>query len=156
MQKNYDYDFAYYVKDVTDKRISELTDEHLERLYAEYEISNLAVDLYEKVKKEHAAFIEDMKKQNPDYIIKAAYEVVWKQNIMEYIENEFSYLTKEQYTALLSVNNTLHELYCEWLNSGELCTYDDIEVLLKETAMAILISMERKQMGVYMAQPIDV
>ena len=142
MQKDYDYDFAYYVKDVTDKKISELTNEHLEKLYAEYVVGNLAIDLYEKVKKEHDAFIEDMKKQDPDYIIKAAYEVVWKQNIMEFIENESPCLTKEQYTALLSVQNALHELYCEWLSSSELYTYDDIETLLEDTAGAILVNRE--------------
>lgn len=113
MQKNYDYDFAYYVKDVTNKRITELTDEHIEKLYAEYEIGNLVCDLYEKIKKEHDAFIKAMQMQDPDYIIKAAYEIVWKQNITEFIENESPHLTKEQYTALLSVQNTLHELYCE-------------------------------------------
>ena len=145
MQKDYDHDFAYYVKDVTDKKISELTDEHLEKLYAEYEIGNLAVDLYEKVKKEHTEFTEDMKKRDPDYIIKAAYEIVWKQNIMEFIENESPCLSKEQYTALLSVQNTLHELYCEWLSSGELSSYSDIEILLKKVAETIIISIKRRQ-----------
>lgn len=145
MQKNYDYDFAYYVKAVTDKKISELTDEHLEKLYAEYEIGNLAVDLYEKVKKEHTEFTEDMKRRDPDYIIKAAYEIVWKQNIMEFIENESPCLSKEQYTALLSVQNTLHELYCEWLSSGELSSYSDIEILLKKVAETIIISVKRRQ-----------
>ena len=85
MKKKYDNDFAYYVKEVTDKKISELTDEHLEKLYTEYEIGNLACDLYEKVKKEHAEFIDDMKKQEPNYIVNAAYEIVWKQNIMDFI-----------------------------------------------------------------------
>ena len=142
MQKNYDYDFAYYAKEVTDKKISELSDEHLEKLYAEYEVGNLACDLYEKVKKEHAEFIANMKKQEPNYIINAAYEIVWKQNIMEFIENEPPCLSKEQYTALLSVQNTLHALYCEWLSSSELYTYDDIETLLEDTAGAILVNRE--------------
>ena len=143
MQKDYDYDFAYYVKDVTNKRISELTDEHIEKLYAEYEIGNLACDLYEKVMKEHDAFIKAMQMQDPEYIIKAAYEIVWKQNITEFIENESPHLTKEQYNALLSVQNTLHELYCEWLSNGELHTYSDIEILMEDTADTILMSMER-------------
>ena len=143
MSKDYDYDFAYYVKDVTNKRISELTHEHIEKLYAEYEIGNLACELCEKIKKEHDAFIKAMQIQDPDYIIKAAYEIVWKQNITEFIENESLHLTKEQYTALLSVQNTLHELYCEWLSSGELSSYSDIEILMEDTADTILISMER-------------
>ena len=144
MQKNYDYDFAYYVKDVTNKRISELTDEHLEKLYAVYENGNLACGLYEKVEKEHDEFIKAMQMQDSDYIIKAAYEIVWKQNITEFIENESPHLTKEQYTALLSVQNTLHELYCEWLSNGELHTYSDIEILMEDTADAILTATERE------------
>lgn len=140
MQKNYDNEFAYYVKEVTDKRISELTDEHFEKLYTEYEVGNLACDLYEKVKKEHAEFIANMKTQEPNYIINAAYEIVWKENIKEYIENEQPCLSKEQYTALLSAPNTLHELYCDWLSSGELYTYDDIETLLEDTAGDIIAS----------------
>ena len=140
MQKNYDNDFAYYVKEVTDKKISELTDEHLEKLFVEYEVGNLAIALYEKVKKEHAEFIADMKKREPNCIINAAYEIVWKQNITEFIENESPCLSKEQYAALLSAPNTLHELYCDWLSSGELYTYDDIETLLEDTAGAIIAS----------------
>ena len=140
MKKDYDYDFVYYVKDVTGKEITKLTDEHIEKLYAEYEVGNLACDLYEKVKREHAEFIDNMKKQTPEYIIRVAYEIVWKQNIMEFIENESPCLSKEQYTALLSAPSTLHELYCDWLSSSELYTYDDIEILLEDTAGDIIAS----------------
>ena len=30
MQNSYDYDFVYYVKNVTDKEITQLTDEHID------------------------------------------------------------------------------------------------------------------------------
>ena len=105
----------------------------------------LATELCEKVKKEYTEFIDDVKKEDPDYIIKIAYAIVWKEYITQYIENESLYLSKEQYTALLSVKNTLDELYIEWLTSSELNVYDDIEILLENTADAILISSERNQ-----------
>ena len=140
MKKDYDYDFAYYVKDVTDKEITQLTDEHLAKLYSEYEVGNLACDLYEKVKKEYTEFIDNMRKQDADYLIRVAYEIVWKENIYQYIESESPCLSKEQYIALLSAPNTLHELYCDWLSSSELYTYDDIETLLEDTAGAIIAS----------------
>ena len=140
MKKDYDYDFAYYVKDVTDKEITQLTDEHIEKLYAEYEVGNLACDLCEKIKKEYTEFIDNMRKQDADYLIRVAYEIVWKENIYQYIESESPSLSKEQYIALLSAPNALHELYCEWLSSSELYTYDDIEVLMEDTAGNIIAS----------------
>ena len=70
---------------------------------------------------------------------------MWKQNIREFVENESPHLTKEQYTALLSVQNTLHELYCDWLSNGELHTYSDIEILMEDTAEAIMLSIKRSQ-----------
>ena len=105
---------------------------------------NLAKELCEKISREHDAFIDEMKKQSPEYIIKAAYEIVWKQNITDYIGSESLYLSRGQYNALLSVPNTLDELYVEWFTSGELSTYDNIEILLEDTADAIMTATEKE------------
>ena len=106
---------------------------------------NLAKELCEKINRENDEFIDEMKKQPPEYIIKAAYEIVWKQNITDYTGSESLYLSREQYNALLSVTNALDELYVEWFTSGELNNYDDIELLLEDTADAIMTAMERNQ-----------
>ena len=107
----------------------------------------LAEELCEKISREHDAFIDEMKKQSPEYIIKTAYEIVWKQNITDFVENERLYLSREQYNALLSVPNALDELYVEWFTSGELNTYNDIELLLEDTADAIIISIKNQETG---------
>ncbi len=101
-------------------------------------------NLCDKVTAEYVKFIEDMKKQSAEYIIDSAYEIVWKDNITQFIETESPMLSKKQYVALLSANNTLGEIYDEWLSNGELHTYDDIAVLLEDTAGKILVSLDRE------------
>lgn len=100
--------------------------------------------LYDKVTAEYVKFIKNMKKQSVEYIIDSAYEILWKDNITQFIENESPMLSKKQYVALLSANNTLGEIYDEWLSNGDLHTYDDIAVLLEDTAGKILVSLDRE------------
>ena len=137
-------DFVNYVKEVTGQQISDLTGEKLDELQEEFEVNNLTNELSEKVGKEYTKFIDDMKKLDSDYIIEMAYEIVWKDNINQFIENEPPCLSKKEYVALSSAKNTLDELYADWLSNGELHTYDDIETLLEDTARDILASMERE------------
>lgn len=137
-------DFVNYVKEVTGRQISDFTEDRLDNLREDFEVGSLANELSEKVCKEYTEFIEDMKTHDSGYIIEMAYEIVWKDNINQFIENESPCLSKKQYIALLSAKNTLDELYANWLSNGELHTYDDIEILLEDTAGDILASMERE------------
>ena len=136
--------FSRYVKEVIDSDISEFTDEKLKKLYYDFELGELASDLCNKVNTEYVEFIENMKKQSAEYIIEAAYEIVWKDNIAQFIETEPPTLSKKQYVALLSAKNALKEIYDEWISNGELHTYDDIAVLLEDTAGKILVSLSRE------------
>ena len=74
--------------------------------------------------------------------------LVWKAELRKEWFNQILFpqpcLSDKQYIALLSVKNTLDELYEGWLSNGELHTYDDIEILLEDTAGAILTSVERE------------
>ena len=107
------------------------------------DIEQLSNDLCDKVNAEYSEFIEDMQKRSAGYIIEAAYEIVWKDNITQFIENEPFMLYKKQYAALLSAKNTLAEIYDEWLSNGDLHTYDDIAITLEDTAGKILVSLDR-------------
>lgn len=140
----YDDDFVGYVKEVTGQNISNLSDDKINELQDEFEVGKLAEELCDKVGKEYDEFIEDMKKHSSDYIIEAAYEIVWKDCINQFVENEPPYLSKKEYVALLSSKNTLDELYEGWLSNGELHTYDDIGALLDAVAGDILLSMENE------------
>lgn len=100
-------------------------------------------DLSRKVSAEYNAFIDDMKKQPPEVIIDAAYEITWKDAINLFIANEDVLLSQKQLQALLSSQNTLDEIFEQWLHSGELHTYSDIQTALDDTANNILTALDR-------------
>ncbi len=90
--------------------------------------------LYEKIKSEHSQFISELKTKPANDIILSAYEIVTKNEIMMYCENENPDLTDEQFKFLLSRPALLDEVFECWCNNGELTTYDDIILALREAA----------------------
>ncbi len=94
----------------------------------------LCDSLYDKIKSEHQQFITELKTKPANDIILSAYEIVTKNEIMLYCENEDPDLTDEQFRFLLSRLALLDELYEYWCSNGELTSYDDIGIALKEIA----------------------
>ncbi|MBP3854325.1 MAG: DUF3848 domain-containing protein [Ruminiclostridium sp.] len=87
--------------------------------------------LYEKIKSKHSQFIADLKTKPANDIILSAYEIVIKNEIMMYCENENPDLTYKQFKILLSRNALLDEVFECWCNNGELTTHDDIGITLE-------------------------
>ena len=87
--------------------------------------------LYEKIKSEHSQFISELNTKPANDIILSAYEIVIKNDILMYCENENPDLTDEQFKFLLSRPTLLDELYERWCGNGELNTYDDIGITLE-------------------------
>lgn len=107
-------------------------------------MEELSITLYNKVKAEYDIFIAEIKQSQVDIIIESAYEIVSKDNITTYCLECTPNLTAEQYTALINSPNTLNEVYEQWCSNGELHSFDDIEISLKETADSILIAINRQ------------
>lgn len=103
------------------------------------ELSDL---LYIKVDREYEKFITAMRECDTATAIESAYEIVWKDNINEYCANKTPDLTPRQYAALLSENNTLDSVYERWLKNEYATSYDDVGIVLGDTADVILRSMK--------------
>lgn len=88
--------------------------------------------LYDKIKSEHSQFITDLKTKPANDIILSAYEIVTKNEIMMYCENENPDLTDEQFKFLLSRPALLDEVFEHWCGNGELTAYDDIIIAMRE------------------------
>ena len=131
------------VRYIMGQNIGELTGDKLSELRSDYISENYSVALYDKVKAEYDGFITGIKKEPADVIVESAYEIVIKDEITNYCQEYTPRLTKQQYEALLSSKNTLHEVYEQWCNSGELHGLEDIGIALKETADRIKISLDR-------------
>ncbi len=71
--------------------------------------------LYEKMKAELDNFKNKLKTKTPDEIIKSAYELVTKEDILTVFEIDEGFELKE-YKALLRTKNPLEYLYQEWLD----------------------------------------
>ena len=145
MKKLPDWDkFRDEVKNIMGSDIGELTGDKLHSLHAGYVKENNSIALYEKVNDEHEKFISDIKKEPVDVIIGSAYEIVKKEDIMLFCQEYTPDLSEKQYSALLSSQNTLHDVYEQWCDNGELSSFSDIEVALAETADKLEVSVSRK------------
>lgn len=115
------------------------------------ELSNL---LHAKINGEYKSFITNMQNETVAVAIESAYEIVWKDNINEYCSNETPDLTPQQYIALLSSENTLDDVYRRFLKNEYANSYDDIDIVLEDTADTILLSTEVTIKGVK-CRPVD-
>lgn len=78
--------------------------------------------VWEKMQAELDRFIKGLKTKPPDEIIESAYELIYKEDILQSFDFEFygnCPLSNEQAKALLSLKHPLDYLYQEWLD------YDD-------------------------------
>lgn len=103
----------------------------------------LDVRLSARISAEYDAYISALKKENPEVIISAAYEINTKDNIRTYAENEALDLSEQQMKALLESENILDEIYREWNKNEYANSYDDVLTVLRDRADRMLISMER-------------
>ncbi len=138
-------DFRNYIVDKMGDNISNLKGSDFAELRQGFEIEKLCNQLYSKVRAEYDTFITAMQKETTAVAIESAYEIVWKDNIVQYLENKTPDLSANQYSALMSSKNTLDEIYNEWCSNGELHSYDDVGIAIEDTAKNIEFSLEREQ-----------
>ena len=125
--------------------ISDLKGLDFAELRQGFETENLCNELYSKVRAEYDTFITAMQKETTAVAIESAYEIVWKDNIVQYLENKTPDLSVNQYSVLMSSKNTLDEIYEEWCSNGELYSYDDVGIAIEDTAKNIEFSLKREQ-----------
>ena len=147
------HDLREYITSEMGQYIGDLSGNIFDEICSDFECVKLSDVLYDKVRAEYDKFISDMRKEPVDVVIESAYEIVWKDNITQYLENENLDISQKQYAALLTSKNTLDEIYEEWCSNGELHSYDDIGTALECTANAISYSLERNQKEQVQEQP---
>ncbi len=92
--------------------------------------------VWEKMQAELDSFIAELKTKPPSEMIEFAYELTYKEDILQSFDFDFegNYpLTNEQAKALLSLKHPLDYLYQEWLD------YDDsvLDTLRQSNELAI-------------------
>lgn len=84
-------------------------------------MTNNLKTLMDKIDKEYNTFITGIQNGDVATAIELAYDIVWKDNINEYCQNELNHvnnplpdLTDEDIKTLISAENALDDIYCAW------------------------------------------
>lgn len=77
-------------------------------------IEELSEKVYKKINKEYNSYLEDIKKLSSDEIIKSAYEITVKQELVEMFCHEEN---KYKLMVLLEKDNALEFLYNSWMET---------------------------------------
>lgn len=77
--------------------------------------------VYKKFFKEYNAFIEEIKNQSKEKIISSAYEIVFKEAVMDCIDT----LDQEQLKKINKYKISLNQLYRDWMKSDG-SSFDDL------------------------------
>lgn len=95
--------------------------------------------LYEKMQKEYNDFIEEMKNNEPQFIVNNAYQIVIKEELVAMFYPESEQYDIDEIKALNKTKNPLEELYQGWMDSDaglhsvlEDNVFDTIEEIQKE------------------------
>ena len=103
------------------------------------------IGFYDLIEQNHREFLEELENGTVQDAIKRAYEIVVKDNIFAYVEDTDLDLSKEQYTALMSSENPLDEIYETFKEYEQFHTYNDVGDAIEETARLMQESLDRKK-----------
>lgn len=98
--------------------------------------------LYWKMQNEYDAFIKELKEKSPKELVEAAYEIVYKQDILYLFEDNDSPISDEQIKALLGKKYPLDALYQGWLET-DLSVMEDLRISVKDTAERFVDEMAK-------------
>ncbi len=142
--------FKEYLKNqITD--MDKLTPYILKQQYASFQKDKALSTLADKVASEYEQYISDLKKQDPDIIIKSAYEIYNKDYIVDYCNVNDLHMDFEDIQILLETDNVLDEIYQEWDSMTQLNGVAEIDTAIEDTAYrlrsakAVKQVMEQKQ-----------
>ena len=122
-----------------------LTGQNIRELWEKQEIKRLHTVLQDKIRKEHCDFLNDMREQSPDDIIRSAYVIVTTDQISMYMRLHEPPLSATEYKALLSSPNALMEIYDEWVSHDGWSDMQDIGYAMEQAAEGIQYSLDREK-----------
>lgn len=137
-------DFKDYLKN-TIADMDRLTPYILKQQYASFQKDRAQSALADKVAGEYEQYISDLKKSDPDKIIKSAYEIYNKDNIVDFCNVNDLYLDKEDLEILLETDNVLDEIYQEWDSMTQLNGVAEIDTAIEDTAYRLKSAKAVKQ-----------
>lgn len=125
-------------------KIMDVTADSLQSDFLSFQKAGLLDALKQKIQSEHSIFLDNMRKKPAESIIQSAHEIVAKETISMYLQNNQPPISAKQCKALLSSPHALAEIYDEWVNNEAWQDMKDVGRAIQETADRILYSSHRK------------
>lgn len=136
--------FKEYLKNkITD--MDKLTPYILKQQYESFQKDKALSALADKVAGEYEQYISDLKKQDPDKIIKSAYEIYNKDYIVDFCNVNDLHMDLENIHVLLETDNVLDEIYQEWDSMTQLNGVAEIDTAIEDTAYRLKSAKAVKQ-----------
>ena len=96
--------------------------------------------LYEKMQNEYNDFIEEMKNNEPQFIVNNAYQIVIKEELVSMFYPESEQYDIDEIKALNKTKNPLEELYQGWMDSDA-----GIHSVLEDNVSDIIEEIQKEQ-----------
>lgn len=96
--------------------------------------------LYEKMQNEYNDFIEEMKNNEPQFIVNNAYQIVIKEELVAMFYPESEQYDIDEIKALNKTKNPLEELYQGWMDSDA-----GIHSVLEENVSDTIEEIQKEQ-----------
>ena len=97
--------------------------------------------LCKKLQKEYNGFVEDLKQQTPEDIIKNAYRIIFMQDIVTACDDDR--ISQKEAKSLYLLKYPLEELYQEWL-SNDYSYMDMLRDTVKDRAATAVKDLKEK------------
>ena len=99
--------------------------------------------LIKKLETEYQEYVCELKQKNPNEIIKNAYELVIKEDIVETLK--YRNLEENKIAALLNKNELLSDLYNDWIKADVTPVLDHLYDVVKERIDEITVECAKSK-----------
>lgn len=138
-------EYRDYLSHQLGENIDKLTPYILESKYKDFKKDKALSALADKVSGEYEQYISDLKKKDPDVIIRSAYEIYNKDYIADFCNTNDLYIDLEDIQVLLETDNVLDEIYQEWDSMTQLNGVAEIDTAIEDTAYRLKSARAVKQ-----------
>lgn len=138
-------DFKEHLKKQYSGSMDKLTPYIIDRAYKLHQSTVMQASLADKVGAEYEQYITELKRGDPDKIIKSAYEIYNKDYIVDFLRVNDLHMDKEDLQVLLETDNVLDEIYGEWDAMTQLNGVAEIDTAVEDMAYRLKSAKAVKQ-----------
>lgn len=137
--------FRDYIRAQMGRDVDRLTSYIFGNMYLSFQKEVSKSKFADKVAGEYEQYISDLKKKDPNVIIRSAYEIYNKDYIVDFCNTNDLNLDLEELQILLDTDSVLDEIYQEWDSMTQLNGLAEIDTAIEDTAYRLKSEAEQRK-----------